>query len=324
MVERFDLVFSVFFLVDFFWFSSVTLLSFHLVSTNRSVILFFCFQRVINWKLAQKNRAIVPTIDWQNNVKYNAVSELVDRMAARPDLYHDDLLSLFREVANFTNFSHLKRCEDPEQKICTAQEKVKALQAHAKGHLDLLKEKEKAAERQEAALQKRRSSTAFQNKIEELKAKFHTIAISTNHQQRGYDLESFLNELFILFDLDPKSSFKIACEQIDGAFTFDNNDYLLEAKWQQKPVDAGNLYKFGGVLSSKLKNTLGLFISINGFSSECTATKADALKAMILMNGADLNAILDNRITLHEMLYRKRRHASQTGNIYLPVVQILG
>lgn len=131
---------------------------------------------------AIKNRAIVPTIDWQNNVKNNAVSELVDRMTARLDLHHDDLLSLFR------------------------------------------------------------------------------------------------------------------------------------------PVDAGNLYKFGGVLSNKLKNTLGLFISINGFSSECTATKADALKAMFLMDGADLNAILDNRITLHEMLYRKRRHASQTGNIYLPVV----
>jgi hypothetical protein len=55
-----------------------------------------------------------------------------------------------------------------------------------------------------------------------------------------------------------------------------------------------------------LKNTLGLFISINGFSSECTSTKSEALKAMILMDGADLNAILDDRITLHEMLYRKR------------------
>jgi hypothetical protein len=270
-----------------------------------------------------KNNTIMSTIDWQDNVKYQSVSELVDRMAARPDLYHDDLLSLFREVANFTNFSHLKRCEDPDQKICTAQEKVQALQAHVKGHLDLLKEKEKTAERKEAAQQKRASSVAFKNKLEELKAKFYTIAISSNHQQRGYDLESFLNDLFILFDLDPKSSFKIAGEQIDGAFTFDNNDYLLEAKWQQKPVDAGDLYKFAGVLSGKLKNTLGLFISINGFSSECTTTKSEGLKAMILMDGADLNAILDDRIDLHQLLYRKRRHASQTGNIYLPVDKIL-
>lgn len=271
-----------------------------------------------------KNSTIVSTIDWQNNVKYHAVAELVDRMAARPDLYHDDLLSLFKEVADFTDFSHLKRCEDPEQKICTAKEKVEALRAHVKGHLDLLKEREEAAERRETAKQKRTSSFAFKNKLDELKAKFYNIAMSSNHQQRGYDLEPFLNELFILFDLDPKSSFKIAGEQIDGAFTFDNNDYLLEAKWQKKPVDAGDLYKFAGVLAGKLKNTLGLFISINGFSPECTATKSEALKAMILMDGADLNAIFDDRITLHEMLYRKRRHASQTGNIYLPVDRILG
>jgi restriction endonuclease Mrr len=270
-----------------------------------------------------KNNTIVATIDWQNNVKYHAVSELVDRMVARPDMYHDDLLSLFREVANFTDFSHLKSCEDAEQKICTAQEKVEALRAHVKGHLDLLKEREQATERREAAQQKRTSSVAFKNKLEELKEKFSTIAMSSNHQQRGYDLEPFLNELFILFDLDPKSSFKIAGEQIDGAFTFDKNDYLLEAKWQQKPIDAGHLYKFAGVLAGKLKNTLGLFISINGFSPECTAAKSEALKAMILMDGADLNAILDDRINLHEMLYRKRRHASQTGNIYLSVERIL-
>jgi hypothetical protein len=270
-----------------------------------------------------KNNAIVSTIDWQENVKYHAVSELVDRMAARSDLYHDDLLSLFKEVANFTDFSHLKRCEDPEQKICVAQEKVAALRAHVKGHLGLLKEKEQASQRREAAQQKRACSAAFKNKLDELKAKFGTIAMSNNPQQRGYDLEPFLNELFILFDLDPKSSFKIAGEQIDGAFTFDNNDYLLEAKWQQKLVDAGDLYKFAGVLAGKLKNTLGLFISINGFSPECTATRSEALKAMILMNGADLNAILDDRIDLHEILYRKRRHASQTGDIYLPVDKIL-
>jgi len=47
-----------------------------------------------------------------------------------------------------------------------------------------------------------------------------------------------------------KSSFKIAGEQIDGAFPFDNYDYLLEAKWQQKPDDAGDQCKFAGVQGS--------------------------------------------------------------------------
>lgn len=271
-----------------------------------------------------KNTSILSTIDWQNNYKYQSASELVDRMAARPDIYQEDLLRLFKEVTNFSDFSHLKKWDDPEKKIKAATEKVEALKKHVKGHFDLVEEKEKIEKRKRTADQKRKATLEFNKKLEELKFKFYEIAGSDNPRKRGYDLEHFLNELFTLFDLDPKSSFKIAGEQIDGAFTFDNNDYLLEAKWQQKPVDAGDLYKFAGKLSGKLKNTLGLFISVNGFSTESTSAKSEGLKAMVLMDGADMNAILDSRITLNELLYRKRRYASQTGDIYLPVDKIFG
>jgi len=37
---------------------------------------------------------------------------------------------------------------------------------------------------------------------------------------------------------------------------------------------------------------------------------------MILMDGLDLMQILDGRITLNDIIYIKRRHASQTGEIY--------
>jgi len=60
------------------------------------------------------------------------------------------------------------------------------------------------------------------------KIKFHEIALDNSHQQRGFKLEKFLNELFCFFDLDPKFSFKIKGEQIDGSFTFDNTDYLYK------------------------------------------------------------------------------------------------
>lgn len=38
----------------------------------------------------------------------------------------------------------------------------------------------------------------------------------------GVALEPFLRELFDTFDLDPKASFKISGEQIDGGFTLDS------------------------------------------------------------------------------------------------------
>jgi hypothetical protein len=44
---------------------------------------------------------------------------------------------------------------------------------------------------------------------------------------------------------------------------------------------------------------------------------------IILMDGSDLMAVLEGRIDLLELLLRKRRHAAETGNAFLPIHQIL-
>ena len=43
-------------------------------------------------------------------------------------------------------------------------------------------------------------------------------------------LETFLNELFALFELAPHSPFKLRGDQIDGAFVLDRDNFLVEAK----------------------------------------------------------------------------------------------
>jgi len=59
-------------------------------------------------ELTMENPYIVSTIDWQENTKYESVSQLIHRMAACQDLYQTDLLRLLQETANITDFSHLK------------------------------------------------------------------------------------------------------------------------------------------------------------------------------------------------------------------------
>jgi hypothetical protein len=136
---------------------------------------------------------------------------------------------------------------------------------------------------------------------------------------RGYRLQQLLSELFALFDLDPKASSALEGEQIDGAFSFENSDYLLEAKWQKVPVEPADLRNFAGVITSKLKTTLGLFVAINGFTEAGVKNHSRRGASMVLMDGEDLYAILEGRIALPDVLHRKRRHASQTGDIYLRV-----
>lgn len=43
-------------------------------------------------ELTIENAAIVSAIDWADNVKYESVSQLIDRMVKRQDFYQTDLL----------------------------------------------------------------------------------------------------------------------------------------------------------------------------------------------------------------------------------------
>lgn len=223
------------------------------------------------------------------------------------------------DVASICDFSHLKRLDDGERKASEAKTKTEALRKHVEGHLNHKEEKERTAVRRREHQERVSFTRTLQEQLSELNREFSKIAMEQNPQKRGYLFEDFLNKLFRLFDLDPKAPFKISGEQIDGAFTFDNSDYLLEAKWQSTPVNAALLFEFGGKISGKLKNTLGLFISVDGFSVNADSSRSDNLKSMILMDGTDLSVILEGRITLTEALYRKRRHASETGEIMFKI-----
>ncbi len=44
---------------------------------------------------------------------------------------------------------------------------------------------------------------------------------------------------------------------------------------------------------------------------------------MILMDGTDLMAVFEERITLHDLLRDKRRHAAHTGQVYMGIRDIL-
>ncbi len=162
-----------------------------------------------------------------------------------------------------------------------------------------------------------------QTELDNLKSEFFKLVGSENPQQRGFSLEKVLKGLFEIFDLDPKASFRITGEQIDGAFSFEGTDFLLEAKWQKDPVAAKDLDGMAGKLSRKLENTLGLFLSINGFSEDAVRAHSSGRRLVILMDGSDLMAVLEGRIDLVHLLLRKRRKAAETGNIYLKIHEIL-
>lgn len=268
-------------------------------------------------KLTLNNNLIVSTINW-NVTKRESVKELIERMINRQDIYKEDLINLILAVVDFTDFPHLEFWDSDGTLRKKAKIAVENLRNQTKGFLQISQEQEDSRKHKIEIEKKIAKNKSLEDELNSLSNEFNKIAVNKNLQQRGYQLEKFLNELFSLFELDPKGSFKNYGEQIDGAFTFDGTDYLLEAKWKQQ-VGRGELASFCYKVETKLKIAMGLLITMDGLTPEAIIPE---FKSIIIMDGADINAVIENRVTLPDLLYRKRRKASETGKIYVSYYEL--
>lgn len=118
-------------------------------------------------------------------------------------------------------------------------------------------------------------------------------------------------------------SFVLADEQIDGAFTFNTDDYLLEAKWEKSSASRADVDVLAQKVQRKGKNTLGLFIAVAGFSEPAVRAHSDCGTGLMFMDGADVFSVLETAISLTDVLEAKRRHLSEAGLPLLLVKDML-
>ena len=137
-------------------------------------------------------------------------------------------------------------------------------------------------------------------------------------QPRGYAFEKFLNDMFNVYGLSARASFRLAGEQIDGSFALGDDIYLLEAKWTNALVDAAALRSFNAKVEDKAKWSRGLFLSYSGFSLEGLSAFGRG-KSVICMDGRDLHDILSRQLDFTTVLALKVRRAAETGRPFVRV-----
>lgn len=177
-------------------------------------------------------------------------------------------------------------------------------------------------ERQRRAAEQRQEKMAAAKAIERqrLRQSFLTLNEHQNHQQRGYAFERFLNEFFKFEDLSPRSSFKIIGEQIDGSFDWANRTHLVETKWVKEPIAGAEFGAFIYKIAGKTVDTRGLYLSINGYSPQAIRglnTKGEL--RFVCIDGVHLLRSLEPGRDFRKTLEVLWRHASETGEAYLPV-----
>src|SRR6202011_1415515 len=97
-------------------------------------------------------------------------------------------------------------------------------------------------------------------------------------------------------------------------FFYQGRVLLLEAKWTQDPQPASSIYQFRGKVEGKLIGTIGVFISMSGYSvAAVAALMAGKVINVILFNDDDMRAIASGQFSFGDALDRKLRDAAEYG-----------
>lgn len=243
-----------------------------------------------------------------------ATDQLVRALRLYEHRYQNLVLDALLALSEFDpEFTHLARVNDGHLRIAEAKAAHKAVQS-------IIEHSELAASRE--AIQREATETAareaerqlHKSRLIQLHEQFLRMQQSSDQpQKRGKEFEGFLNALFELWDLNPRAAYSIEHEQVDGAFTFRTDDYILEARWWADPLEPKELNDFKVKVDSKALNTLGLYVSISGFTQGAILKHSGGRTPLILMDGRDLMPILEGYIDLTEVLEKKRRYAAETG-----------
>jgi len=268
--------------------------------------------------------ALVDRYAWDDKdvTKRTIVRGLITTLVEEQHAYRDALLALLVATLDIDP-SPLKRLEDGPRRYAAAIAALNDLRPFVEPYRALQTEALEAEQRRRIAKEKAARAQERADDIAALRAQFLEIH-SMPPQARGYALEGFLNRLFETYDIEARGPFTGTGEQIDGAFTFEAFDYLLEAKWQKELTANADVSVLRDKVLRRIDNTLGLFVSFSGFQATVMDQSGRSGRELVLlMDGADLMTVLDQRITLRELLHRKKQHAARTGEIMLRAADII-
>lgn len=160
--------------------------------------------------------------------------------------------------------------------------------------------------------------------LTDLRTRFYDLAAEQDRQAAGYALEKLLNELFRLFELEPRPPFRVTGEQIDGSFLLDHETYLVEARWHKHKASETDLLAFRGKIEGKSAFTRGAFIALNGFTPQAReAIVRGKQPTFFLMEGYDLTTVVEAQADLLDLLRFKVRKLTEEGSVFVSAKEFL-
>ena len=229
-----------------------------------------------------------------------------------------------RNLSEQTSFPDLRSWEDSDDKIKDAHKAVAELKAYLnKQEREIRSEKEREAAKERARKEKadirRQQSdmTTLQSRLDELHSQVGT-------QAGGYAFQDWFYDFLDFFDIDNRRPYVVNGRQIDGSLTHEGTTYLVELKFTGEQAGATDVDSLKVKVEDKADNTMGIMVSISGYSSVAIKQASGRRGLLLLMDAQHIYFCLSGALSFGDVLSRIKRHASQTGEAYLAVPQFGG
>jgi hypothetical protein len=232
------------------------------------------------------------------------------------------LRHMARELSEQVSYPDLEGWEDSADKKGRASKSVAALRAY------LAKQKEEAEDQRAQAEARKRAQVLREElarkraDLDKLRIRLDNLATTLGSAEAGYAFQEWFYDLAAYFEILARRPYTIGGRQIDGSITVDGTTYLVELKFTAQQAGAPDIDIFYKKVVDKADNTMGIMVSISGYSSVAVDGASVPKTPLLLLDHAHLYSVLSGTVTLKELVNRVRRHSSQTSRAYLPAAEM--
>ncbi len=240
----------------------------------------------------------------------------------KTDQGQDAIRRMAKELGEQVSFPDLDGWEESADMKARAVEAVRALKAYLAKEGEAVEAEKARAEARRRAQQLRDEAAREQADLDKLRSRLDQLAAKLGTSIAGYDFQDWFYDLVQYFEIVHRRPYVTDGRQIDGSLTVDGTTYLVELKFTGEQASAPDIDSFFKKVTDKADNTMGIFISVSGYSSVAVDGASVPRTPLLLLEHSHLYAILSGAVTLKDLIGRVRRHSSQTSQAYLSVTDM--
>jgi hypothetical protein len=141
---------------------------------------------------------------------------------------------------------------------------------------------------------------------------------------RGTELNRLIADVLDCYGIRANASARQGYGEIDVTFTVEGIRFVLEAKWEQDKTDTGKISKLQTRVRQRLTNTVGVFMSMAGYTSDAVReVNIGGRLEVLLIDRSHLEAMISGVVPPTELFGLLVDKASYEGGPYYSLEELL-